>query len=90
MTWNYNMDEAPKGHYKDTKRKTDDGEVIKQFVPDYVIIITKDGQKIWRSYWIEDQNRWNFFNGKIDGKPIHEPAAWMHIPDFTPVKELTK
>lgn len=74
MTWNFNIEEAPKGRTVERAVTTEKGKVpYEAFERENVILASKCG-KVTVSYWIPDENRWCMFSK-------HEaPVAWMHWP----------
>lgn len=73
MKWSYNMDEAPKGEYKEVPARN--GSVRKVFVPEKILAAHHDGELVTISNWIPEQERWNMFSK--DAPPI----AWSPWPD---------
>lgn len=81
MTWNFNIDEAPRGNTI-TEIVVVKGETTtrKRFVPDRVLVASPDCGAVIFSNWIplaengKDGNRWN----NLGSKQI--PLAWQHIP----------
>lgn len=78
MKWNYNMDEAPKGEYKELPARN--GGVRKVFAPEKILAAHSDGELVTISNWIPEQGRWNMFSK--DAPPI----AWAPWPDHPGVK----
>jgi hypothetical protein len=81
MTWNFNIEDAPKSRTVQVQRlvKSKDsasGEVLKivdEYVRDDVILESKCG-KVIKSYWIPKENRWaGFAQGEA-------PVAWQEWP----------
>lgn len=74
MTWNFNIEEAPRGSTVERTVTTEKGKVpYESFEHDHVILASKCG-KVTRSYWIPDESRWAMFSK-------HEaPVAWMLWP----------
>ena len=75
MTWNFNIDEAPKGKYE-TKTAVDKNGKEKTkttFLHDKIIAAGKCGV-VTVSYWNDPQQRWNMFGTK------EAPMAWKPWP----------
>lgn len=72
--WNFNMEEAPKGYFKDTEIKIK-GEVkiVKKYIKENVIVA---GEKntVTVSNWIPSDERWNMFTKDCP------PVAWIPFP----------
>lgn len=84
MTWNFNMDEAPKGRMVTKTITTTKGDrTTEEFVPDAVLVASNCGL-VLKSHWMPpkltqsgsllDGNRWSGFG--VDKGPI----AWMPLP----------
>ena len=84
MSWNYNMDEAPKGRYEKREKVGRNGEVVKfdVFIPDTIIVASKC-EKVIVSRYLET-GRWNFFT---KGVP---PIAWQPYPTHPYKDEKTR
>lgn len=80
--WNYNMDEAPRGHTEKRERKNNKGEdvIVDVFVPDLIIACSKDGETVTISRWLPEEKRWNMFATNED------PLAWQPWPDHPNAK----
>ena len=75
MQWNFNMDEAPRGHFRTVKRTIDGIERNwEEHVPEKIIAAIGDGQSVTTSYWIPKEERWCMFSKKVG------PIAWMPWP----------
>ena len=74
MTWNFNMDEAPRGSYRDVvKTVGKNTKMTVVHVPD-LIIAAGNGGVVTLSRWLPDQSRWNMFTKDAP------PFAWMPWP----------
>lgn len=83
MSWNFNIDEAPRGKYE-TKTVTDkNGKKSEKntFLPDNIIAAGKCGV-VTVSCWLDPQQRWNMFGEN------ETPIAWQDWPKH-PEKETT-
>ena len=74
MEWNFNMDEAPRGCFKDVTRTVGKNEVTSSVHFPEPIIAAGNGGIVTLSRWIEKEQRWNMFTK--DAPPI----AWMPWP----------
>lgn len=75
MTWNFNMDEAPRGETIKVERKVGNHVVtIERHVP-VNIIAAGNNRVVTVSQWIPDQQRWNMFSKNTP------PLAWMPWPE---------
>ena len=75
MTWNFNIDEAPKGYYKTTRKKFGKVEKeVREHVPVKIIAAGNDGV-VTISRWLPDEGRWNMFSKDVP------PLAWQHWPE---------
>jgi hypothetical protein len=75
MTWNFNMDDAPRGTFEDVRR--DNGKTVSMavlHVPTMIIAAGNDGV-VTVSKWLEKEGRWMMFT---KGVP---PLAWMPWPE---------
>ncbi len=74
MTWNFNMDEAPRGHFEDVTRTIGKNVVMSVVhVPEPIIAAGNDGV-VTVSRWIDREKRWNMFTADVP------PIAWMPWP----------
>ena len=84
MSWNFHMDEAPKGETVERKTTLKDGTVRTSNVYQTVKIIAADGGSdvVTLSNWMPDDKggRWNMFTRE---KP---PVAWMAWPEHPGAK----
>lgn len=80
MTWNFNMDEAPRGHFKKVTRTVNGKDRVQEkHVPEK--IIATDGEIVTVSYWIPSSNKPPKHNGRWAMFATHEaPLAWMPFP----------
>lgn len=75
MTWNFNMDEAPKGHFKDMVKNIGGRTIMSVVhVPEPIIAAGSNGV-VTVSKWIDAEKRWNMFSKDCP------PIAWMPWPD---------
>lgn len=76
MTWNFNMEEAPKGR-TETREYVQGAKTVSRsvFVPDRIIAASADGVTVTPSSWMPDQGRWNMFNKDTP------PIAWQPWPE---------
>lgn len=80
MEWNYDMKEAPRGHYETREHAGKDGKIISRdvFVPEKIIACDKSGQTVTVSHWIpptdKSPGRWCMF------ATTETPLAWMPWP----------
>jgi hypothetical protein len=73
--WNFNMSEAPKGHWVDDVKICFGKEVkSSRHIPRYVIA-AGSGDCVTLSYWMPAAERWSMFSKDCP------PIAWMHWPD---------
>lgn len=74
MTWNFNMDEAPKGRVQMVERLIGKNMAqIEEHVPD-LIIAAGNGGVVTLSKWLPKEGRWNMFSKSTP------PMAWMPWP----------
>lgn len=74
MTWNFNIDDAPRGKYK-TVSFVKEGKLISRevFQPENVITASKCGRVIV-SQWLDEEKRWSMYG-------VNElPIAWQDYP----------
>ena len=78
--WNFNMDEAPKGHYE-TQETVLKGKTVTRevHIPEKFIAAGKCGV-VTISRWLPKQNMWNMFGEK------ETPIAWQPWPEHPEVK----
>lgn len=76
--WNYNVDEAPRGHY--VTQKVGKGEQ-QAHVKEYVILALGEGEQVMRSFWIPEENRWNGIATPTPDKAGNTVVAWQHWPE---------
>lgn len=72
MSWNFNIDEAPRGTYREVKSGKSGTRTVHS--PHLVIVASSDMQTVTLSRWLPDQERWNMLS-KND-----RPVAWMEFP----------
>jgi hypothetical protein len=83
MAWNFNISEAPKGHYEDVTRAVGKNTVTSsQHVPQR-IIAAGNGGVVTTSRWLPDEERWEMFTKAVP------PLAWQIWPDH-PHQEATQ
>lgn len=78
VEWNFNMDTAPKGTYREVFKGNDKlGQPIYRKVYESVRLLAADGSSdlVTITNWIPDQERWNMFT---KDKP---PIAWAPWPE---------
>lgn len=74
-SWNYNMDEAPKGTYEKVVRTFKGQEVTyDRHIPTLVIAAGNDGV-VTVSRWLPEEERWNMFTKNVP------PFAWYPWPE---------
>jgi hypothetical protein len=75
--WNFNMDEAPKGHVTEAPTKCKDGSSGTQYGYEFapVIACDKTGDCVTLTHWLPKQKRWNRFATN------ETPLAWMPWPE---------
>lgn len=76
MNWNFNMDEAPRGHTEIRQRTVKNGAVAEyeHHVPAQIIAAGNDGV-VTISRWLPKEGRWNMFSKDTP------PMAWQPWPD---------
>lgn len=75
MTWNYNMDEAPKGSVEKVHVTIRGKDVIRERLNREIIIAADDkGKVVTKSYWIEKEERWCMFTKDCP------PMCWQPWP----------
>lgn len=76
MTWNFNMDEAPKGQFVDRTRTLKTGEVVQYqtFELTKILAAYAKSDLVTMSNWIPSAKRWNMFTEQ------NPPVAWMPWP----------
>ena len=75
MTWNFNMDEAPRGRVVEEETQLNNGKTVKRtkFVADLIWAASSCGM-FTKSYWVPSENgcgRWNMFTA------VSPPIAWQ-------------
>ena len=81
--WNFNLDEAPKGHYKTVTKVVGKNHVevtSEVHVPETILAAGNEGVVTF-SYWLPKQERWNMFTKKTP------PIAWMPMPKHPEEKQ---
>lgn len=74
MSWNFNIDEAPKGSHKIVMQTLKGREVERKIhVPETIIAAGNEGVVTF-SYWVEKKERWCFFTKDTP------PLAWFPFP----------
>ena len=74
MSWNFDMDEAPRGETRIVKRVIGKNEVeVAEHVPALIIAAGND-LVVTVSKWLPDQGRWNMFSKNTP------PRAWQPWP----------
>ena len=74
MQWNFNIDEAPRGEFREVTRNIGKNEVtMEEHIPVLIIAAGNDGV-VTPSKWIEKDQRWNMFTKDVP------PLAWMPWP----------
>ena len=82
MTWNFNIDEAPRGQTRAVTRVVGKNEV-ETLVHDFVrIIAAGNGGVVTTSHWLPDEGRWSMFTKEVP------PLAWQPWPTH-PHDEVT-
>lgn len=82
MTWNFDIDAAPRGTTVRKVITNSKGIDIARdtFLPDKVLVATS-GRMVMVSYWMPPQE--DRPNGRWHGLATDEqPVAWMQFPDF--------
>ena len=76
MTWNFNIDEAPKSYVEIATKPGPKGADVefKRIVYRHIIAASSCG-KVTRSYWVPKDGRWCMFS--VNSPPI----AWMPWPE---------
>lgn len=75
MSWNFDINEAPKGHYENVPYEHNGKQLSRStFIPAYIMAASIDGKTVTRSAWMPDQQRWNMFTKE------HPPIAWQLWP----------
>lgn len=83
MTWNFNMDEAPRGDVRMVTRKIGKNEVTTEEHVPALIIAAGNGDVVTMSKWLPKEGRWMMFTRDVP------PLAWMPWPDHpAPVKPV--
>lgn len=72
--WNFNMDEAPKGDWREAPRMV--GKKLVNIATHFPvqIIAAGNGDVVTLSRWLPDEGRWNMFSKSTP------PIAWMPWP----------
>ena len=80
MTWNQNIDEAPRGQIVDSVVNHSNGKdvTVSTFVPDRILAVTSRDEVIL-SYWWTDGKGVGHWSGFSDTSP---PVAWMKCPEY--------
>jgi hypothetical protein len=74
MDWNFNMDEAPRGHVETVKRKAGKADVEREEHIPALIIAAGNGGVVTLSRWLPKEGRWNMFTKDTP------PMAWQPWP----------
>lgn len=74
MAWNFNMDEAPRGTFRDVVKTVGKNTVMSVVHDPDLIIAAGSGGIVTLSKWLPDQGRWNMFTKDVP------PLAWMPWP----------
>ena len=81
MTWNFNIDEAPRGQIVEHE-VVRNGKTVKTkaFAPDRIMAASKC-EAVFPTYWVEKENRWSGFCKD------EQPLAWQPYPVHPNFKE---
>jgi hypothetical protein len=72
--WNFNMDDAPRGHFQDVTRQVGKNVVCSVVhVPERIIAAGNEGV-VTVSRWLDAEKRWEMFTAEVP------PLAWMPWP----------
>lgn len=74
MTWNFNMEEAPRGETRMVKKIIGKNEVEIESHEPVQIIAAGNGGIVTQSYWIPKDARWCMFTADVP------PLAWQPWP----------
>ncbi len=75
MTWNFNMDEAPRGSWREVERTIGKNKVVaKVHEAPPIIAADSSGTVVTLSRWVEKDGRWNMFTKDAP------PVAWKPWP----------
>lgn len=76
MTWNFNMDEAPRGRVETFERRIGKNDVtLSQHVSPNIIAADASGTVVTLSRWLPKEERWLMFTKESP------PVAWQPWPD---------
>jgi len=80
MTWNFNIDDAPRGEYEDIIVTIGKKKVQKKVFNPVKVITASKCEKVIVTSWLPDEGRWNMYSKK------ESPIAWQLYPEH-PHKE---
>jgi hypothetical protein len=74
MSWNFNIDEAPRGEWRTVKRVIGKNTVDVEYYDAPLIIAAGNGGVVTTSRWLPKEGRWNMFTREVP------PLAWQPWP----------